>query len=43
MAKKRDFAADSDVSRFISRKKNPVNALDLNIRQQVTMLSSGKL
>lgn len=37
MAKKRDFASDSDVSRFISRKKNPVDTQDKNTRQQVTI------
>ena len=37
MAKKRDFASDSDVSRFISRKKNPVDTQDTNTRQQVTI------
>jgi|GEM_PF-4010774 len=37
MAKKRDFASDSDVSRFISRKKNPVDTQDINTRQQVTI------
>ncbi len=36
MAKKRDFASVSDVSRFISRKKNTINAQDLKTRQQVT-------
>lgn len=37
MAKKRDFASDSDVSRFISRKKNPVDTQDKNTKQQVTI------
>ena len=37
MAKKRDFASDSDFSRFISRKKNPVDTQDTNTRQQVTI------
>lgn len=37
MAKKREFASDSDVSRFISRKKNPVDTQDTNTRQQVTI------
>lgn len=34
MAKKRDFASDFDVSRFISRKKNSVEAQDTKTRQQ---------
>lgn len=33
MAKKRDFASDFDVSRFISRKKNSVEAQDTKTRQ----------
>ena len=37
MAKKRNFASDSDVSRLISRKKNPVEAQDTKTRQQVTI------
>ena len=37
MAKKRNFASDSDVSRFISRKNNPVEAQDTKTRQQVTI------
>ena len=37
MTKKRAFASDSDVSRFISRKKNPVEAQDTKTRQQVTI------
>ena len=37
MAKKRDFASDSDVSRFISRKKNTFDTQDTNTRQQVTI------
>lgn len=37
MAKKRNFASDSDVSRFISRKKKPVEAQDTKTRQQVTI------
>ena len=37
MAKKRDFASDSDVSRFISRKKNTAEAQNTNTRQQVTI------
>ena len=37
MAKKREFASDSDVSRFISRKKNPVDTQDTTTRQQVTI------
>ena len=34
MAKKREFASDSDVSRFISRKQNPD---DVRERVQVTI------
>ena len=37
MTKKGAFASDSDVSRFISRKKNPVEAQDTKTRQQVTI------
>ena len=39
MAKKRYFASDSDVSRFISCKKNTISTQDLKTRQQVTYLS----
>lgn len=37
MAKKREFASDSDVSRFISRKHNPTEATPTKVRQQVTI------
>ena len=37
MAKKREFASDSDVSRFISRKQNPVEATSTKERHQVTI------
>ena len=37
MAKKRAFASDSDVSRFISRKQNPAEAMPTKERQQVTI------
>ena len=37
MAKKREFASDSDVSRFISRKQNPTEAMSTRERQQVTI------
>lgn len=37
MAKKREFASDSDVSRFISRKQNPTEAIPTKARQQVTI------
>ena len=36
MAKKREFASDSDVSRFISRKQNP-SAPEKTERQQFTI------
>lgn len=37
MAKKREFASDSDVSRFISRKQNPADTQATKTRQQVTI------
>ena len=37
MAKKRAFASDSDVSRFISRKQNPTEARPTKGGQQVTI------
>lgn len=37
MAKKRDFASDSDVSRFISRKQNSLDAQNVKTRSQVTI------
>ena len=37
MAKKREFASDSDVSRFISRKQNPAETTPTKVRQQVTI------
>ena len=37
MAKKRAFASDSDVSRFISRKQTPDEAISTKERQQVTI------
>ncbi len=37
MAKKRDFASDSDVSRFISRKQKPTESMPSKERQQVTI------
>ena len=35
MAKKREFASDSDVSRFISRKQNPDGKQNLDERERV--------
>ena len=37
MAKKRAFASDSDVSRFISRKQTPDEAISTQERQQITI------
>ena len=37
MAKKRDFASDSDVSRFISRKQKNTEGMTTKERQQVTI------
>ena len=37
MAKKREFASDSDVSRFISRKQNHAETAPTKARQQVTI------